>query len=216
MYAIRALAFCAALLGSCGAVLGANLWNAGAFVFSDELGGFEILSVTGTGTEADPVVIEQRLTQIGPAIIVVRPESGQQGFSPELGANPFMQLALVSVITNDSRRVWSGFDIELQENLGQPSVYRDGLSFDQLHTFDEREFSSNRFAVLTDHIEPYDRIRFEQGKVDHGETAEFRVFITDVTPRAEFYLLQEPQLLMAGIPANRLLRLARAQSTGRQ
>jgi len=202
MGALRTLAAILAVLTTAPASLAAGLWQAGDFVFSDELGGFEILSVSGTGTADDPVVIVERITQLGPSIIVVRPASGQEDYSPDFRANPFMQLSLVIAVTNDSRRVWAGFDLELQEELGQPSVYRDGLSFDQLHTFDNRVFWSNRFATFSDLSEPYDRVRFEHGLVNHGDIAEFQVFITDVTPRSEFYLLQEPQLLLADAPAD--------------
>ena len=43
-------------------------------------------------------------------------------------------------------------------------------------------------------------MRFELGSVDPGAQARFRFFITDPAPVKEFYLLQEPQLLMAGGP----------------
>jgi hypothetical protein len=184
-----------------------EIFEAGGYTFSDELGGFVILSVHGAGTEDDPIVVVQKITEVGPAVLVIRPASGQADWV-DFRYTPFMQLSLVSVITNESRRVWAGFDLELQEELGQPSVYRDGLSFDQLHTFAERLFSSDKFAVFTDLTEPYDRIRFEQGKVDHGETAQFQMFITDVTPKEQFYLLQEPHLLVASGPRDTTMQFA--------
>lgn len=172
-------------------------WFAAGYSFSDELGGFEILGVSGSGSQDDPIVVEQRLTEVGPAVLVIRPSFAPTGWV-DFRNSQFLQVSIVSVVTNASRRGWAGFDMELQEELGQPSVYSDGLSFDQLHSLSGRQFTSDRFALFTDLSEPYDRVRFEQGKVDHGETARFRIHITDVTPVPKFYLLQEPQILMAG------------------
>jgi hypothetical protein len=36
---------------------------------------------------------------------------------------------------------------------------------------------------------------FNQGKVDPGEAVRLHIFILDVSPTAEFYLVLEPQLL---------------------
>jgi hypothetical protein len=170
----------------------AGSWEAGSFRFSDDLGGFEILSVTGTGIEADPVVITERFTRPEPGILTIR-------LGPE-AASDFIRLSVVIVVINRSRRTWVGFDLELQEHLHQPSVYVDGLSFDQMHVFTERVFRSDRFGVFSDLTEPYDRVRFEGGHVDHGDRVQMRLFITDVTPKQEFYLLQEPQFLSAALP----------------
>jgi hypothetical protein len=173
----------------------AGTWDAGVFQVSDELGGFEILSVTGTGVESDPVVVTERFTSPEPGTLVIR-------LAPDAMAG-FMRLAIVIVVINHSRRTWVGFDLELQEELSQPSVYVDGLSFDQMHVFTDRVFGSDRFSVFSDLTEPYDRVRFEGGHVDHGERVQMRFFITDVTPIREFYLLQEPQFLSAGLPPAR-------------
>jgi hypothetical protein len=58
-------------------------------------------------------------------------------------------------------------------------------------------FRSDSFAVSRQVFEPYDRVRFQDGSVDPGATVRFRFFITDPTPVPEFYLLQDPQVLMA-------------------
>jgi hypothetical protein len=173
----------------------AGTWEAGSFQFSDELGGFEILSVTGTGNESDPVVITERFTSPEPGTMVIRLDPGT--------ASDFVRLAIIIVVVNHSRRTWVGFDLELQEELSQPSVYVDGLSFDQMHVFTDRVFGSDRFTVFSDLTEPYDRVRFEGGHVDHGERVQMHFFITDVTPKREFYLLQEPQFLSASLPPTR-------------
>lgn len=221
--------FCIYLLamlwfGPCAAAMAvAAEWQAGGFSFSDELGGFEILSVSGSGTAADPIVIVERIDVVGSAVLVIRrqPQAGDDG---RMLTGAFVQFSLVTVVINGTSRNWVGFDLELQEELGQPSVYVDGLSFDQLKTFDDRVFTSDRFELFTDLTEPYDRIRFERGHVAPRETARFQVYITDVTPAAEFYLVQEPQLLVArhrspeerrfaeAVPRSQMLTLHRASA----
>ncbi len=175
----------------------AGTWKAAGLVFSDELGGFRIESVSGTGTLDDPVVIRQRVSGTEPTILVIRLDPDGDQIGRAFTERQYLKLSILAVIVNDSRRTWSGFDFELQEILGRPSVYRDGLSFDQVRSFGKRKFKSDRFNLFTDLTEPYDRVRFEQGHVNHGETASFRYFVTDVTPIDTFYVVQEPKLLTA-------------------
>ena len=192
-------------------VAAAKEWPAGGFTFSDELGGFEILSASGSGSAADPIVVVQRINVVGSSILVIRRQL-QAGDDGQVLTRAFVQFSLVTVVINATSRNWAGFDLELQEELGQPSVYVDGLSFDQLKTFDDRVFTSDRFDLFTDLTEPYDRIRFERGHVAPKETVRFQVYITDVTPKAEFYLVQEPKLLVARHQAPGARRFAEADA----
>ena len=100
---------------------------------------------------------------------------------------------------NRSERVWGGFEVALQEILRRPSTYGDGLSFNQ-YGAQAPDVASDSFADNNRLFEPDDRIRFENGHVDPEATARFRITITDPTPIAEFYLVQDPQLLSAGLP----------------
>ncbi len=45
---------------------------AGGLTFSDELGGFRLISVSGTGSILDPIVIVEEITGVGPTILVIR------------------------------------------------------------------------------------------------------------------------------------------------
>lgn len=179
----------------------AKVWTAGGLTFSDELGGFRLISVSGLGSIEDPIVIVEELTGIDPVVLVIR---GQQDRAPGaatggdvIAGRPILYLAVIKIVLNRSRRVWGGFDLELQQELGSPSPYGDGLSFDQMGGFGAR-LHSDRFAANRQIYEPYDRVRFELGSVDPGAQARFRFFITDPTPVPEFYLLQEPRLFMPG------------------
>jgi hypothetical protein len=176
----------------------ADAFTAAGFSFSDELGGFRLISASGAGTIADPIVVVEEITQLGPAVLVVRgaqltQHQGQQSMT-------FSHLAVIKIVINGTGRVWTGFELELQEILKQPSPYLDGLSFDQMGIFAGKRFQSDRFTTARRVTEPYDRVWFHGGAVDPGEAVRFNFYITDPTPKREFFLLQEPQLLLAGLP----------------
>lgn len=101
---------------------------------------------------------------------------------------------------NGTRRVWSGFDLEMQQELNKPSPYGDGHSFDQLGNFAEESFRSDSFSFARRLEEPYDRVQFYDGSVDPGAAVRFNLFITDPTPASEFFLVQEPHLIVAERP----------------
>lgn len=165
-------------------------WYAGAYSFSDELGGFRILSVSGTGTRNDPVVLAQEMVSASPVTLVI--EAAQtinpQG-KPEHWATGMIHMEVMTV--NNSGLPWIGFSFELQEELGVPSTFGDGLSFDQ-RKLDSDNIGMDRFGTFERHFEPYDRLEFMDGHVDALEQATFRFFISDFTPRERFYLLQDP------------------------
>src|SRR5258706_14224417 len=47
-------------------------YAAGGHSFSDELGGFRLLSATGRGTTEDPVIIAEELYAVAPVTLVIR------------------------------------------------------------------------------------------------------------------------------------------------
>jgi hypothetical protein len=172
--------------------------STGGFTFSDELGGFTLVSVSGIGSLDDPIVVEEELTGTGPVVLVIRRNVVGDPANPWARNGVWTAIHLTKVVHNRTRRIWAGFELELQEKLHQPSVYGDGLSFDQGRAVPV-EISSNAFARNHRLFEPYDRIRFEDGSVDPGATLRLKVHITDPTPVREFYLVQDPQILFAGI-----------------
>ena len=172
--------------------------STGGFTFSDELGGFRLVSVSGIGSATDPIVVEEDLTGTGPAILVIRRNVVRNPTDPWARNGIWTAIYLTKIVRNRSRRIWSGFDLELQEELHQPSIYGDGLSFDQGRAVPV-EIASDAFARNHRLFEPYDRIRFEDGSVDPDGSVRLEVHITDPTPVREFYLVQDPQILFAGI-----------------
>lgn len=167
---------------------------AGGYSFSDELGGFRLLSASGSGTATDPVMLVEEIEEVAPVTLVIRRQRQVGGFRP---ANA--QLVIVKQVINKSKRIWAGFELELQEILKTPSNYGDGLSFNQFSA-QPPDVASDAFANDDRIFEPYDRIEFHNGHVDPEAAVSFRMVITDPTPVNEFYLVQDPKLLSAQLP----------------
>lgn len=169
-----------------------SVFYGGAYSFSDELGGFTIESVSGKGTRADPIVIVEELVSATPVTLVIRAERPIRPFdSGDHFANGILYMRILA--RNGSRQGWVEFEFELQEILHQPSIFGDGLSFDQRDGA-KANISSDSFDTFSRDFEPYDKLLFKDGKVDSKETAGFSFLITDYTPKLQFYLVQDPRI----------------------
>ena len=167
-------------------------WLGGAYSFSDEMGGFTINSVSGSGTRKDPIVIHETFNSSSPVTLVIRAKRPIRQFDTgSFYANGILYMRVV--VRNGSGQGWLEFGFELQEILHQPSVFGDGLSFDQ-RSEDRELISSDSFAEFSRDFEPYDKLLFRYGKVDPGESAGFSFLITDFTPKLQFYLVQDPRI----------------------
>jgi len=180
----------------------AATWRAAGLAFSDELGRFRLISVSGTGTFPDPVVIVEEITTLGPIILIIRDQDYRPGDPKQNILPKVLSLSFIKIVINRSGLPWSAFDMELREEIHTPSPYGDGLSFGQMEAY-PRPLESDSFAVWQNLHEPLDRISFFSGTVQPDATAQFRFDITDPTARPEFYLLQEPRLLIAAPQAGR-------------
>lgn len=170
-----------------------KVWRAGNYSFSDELGGFTIRSISGIGSRSNPIVIEEELHSASPVTLTVRAAAMSTGDRVEEGNLATSALHLRIVVLNASGQSWIEFEFELQEILHRASVFSDGLSFDQRKE-NAGEITSNSFAQFSRDFEPYDRLRFLEGKVDPRETADFSFALTDFTPRWQFFLVQDPRI----------------------
>ncbi|MCX7303289.1 MAG: hypothetical protein NTV73_02965 [Hyphomicrobiales bacterium] len=167
-------------------------WESGAYSFSDELGGFLIEGVSGKGTRDDPFVIREEFTSATPVTLVIRTIRQIRPFdSSGSFANGFLNVRME--VLNNSKLPWIEFEFELQEQIGKASQFGDGLSFDQRRV-DSGNIWSESFGKHSRAFEPYDRLLFQEGKVDHRDSASFNFLITDFTPRWEFYLVQDPRI----------------------
>ena len=132
--------------------------RAAGYSFSDELGGFRLISVTGEGIAANPFVIVEEIFETVAAILVIRRQADAAATQRLLRGAEFIYVA--KTILNRTGRIWTGFDLELRQDLAKPSIYGDGLSFDQI-TRRDRSVASDRFAKNYRQYEPRDVIRFE-------------------------------------------------------
>lgn len=188
-----ALSLAAAGVGSAAGAEQGKRWAAGGYTFSDEAGGFIITGIGGSGSKDDPIVIQEELNSASPVTLVIRidgvaPAPNTFGGDAGIGFTHFRFVAL-----NNSGLAWIEFEFELQEIRDLPSLFGDGLSFDQRRTDGENIHSSN-FGSFSRDFEPYDRLRFSNGKVDPLETVDFSFFVTDFTPRQQFYIVQDPRI----------------------
>jgi hypothetical protein len=162
------------------------------YAFSDELGGFSLITVDGIGTRDDPVRIGQIFRTASPVTLVIRATRPINPFGrPEDYSTGTIHMVLD--ITNETGIPWIGFELELQERFEQPSVYGDGLSFDQRQLAHDGA-TSNAFANAHYDFEPYDRLLFEEGALNPNNRAEFRFLITDMTPIRTFYVRLDPRI----------------------
>lgn len=188
------------LLGLCPAAsLAQNSFTVEGVTFSDEQGGAVLRGVTGTGRVDDPFVVTEEITGDEPAILTVRGLSFVFGNRAQTSHST--GFAIVKIVTNATDRPWSGYALELQEMLGAPSPYGDGLSFAQ---GDERArtIASDRFPRIGATEEPHDGVAFTGGTVLPGETVSVSFFITDNSPVAAFYLIQHREDPVARAPTS--------------
>jgi hypothetical protein len=167
-------------------------WHAGAYSYSDELGGFSITGISGSGTLEDPIVLYQELNSASPVTLVIRAEKPiRPRFVAGNFANGFIYIRFVTL--NNSGLPWLEFEFELQEVQGEPSTFGDGLSFDQRKT-DSSHIGADRYAEFSRDYEPYDRLLFRDGYTDPLETVTFHFFLTDFTPRWQYFIVQDPTI----------------------
>jgi hypothetical protein len=159
----------------------------GGLTFSDELGGFDIVNASGSGSLEDPFVLVENITGDGPAILIIRGMT--HAFGNRIRSHHDVGFALTKVVRNRTKRPWSLFNLELRESISQASPFGDGLSFGQASEAG-RPFRSDRFAEVLETTEPYDGVQFFGGLVAPGETVAVTVVVTDTTPTWEFFLLQ--------------------------
>ncbi len=160
----------------------------GGLTFSDELGGFRLLAGRGSGTLADPFVLEEEITDDGPAILAIR--GMRHRFGNRISSQHAVGFALTKIVRNRTSQAWSLFTLELREFADLQSPFGDGLSFGQASSAG-RPFRSDRFAEAAEVREPYDEVQFSGGLLAPGERAAFHLVVTDTTPRSQFFLLQK-------------------------
>ena len=162
----------------------------GGITFSDERGAFTIVSLSGSGSPRDPFVFIERIHDMAGSVLVIRGLGPR--FGDSAGTHHGTGFVLEKTVINATHRAWRRFDMELQEELGRPSDYLNGLSFAQASALG-RPFGSDRLGTVNEIVEPKDLVRFRGGAIRPGESASFRTVITYSGLAApEFFLIQRP------------------------
>jgi hypothetical protein len=171
--------------------------SASGIIFSDELGGFTVVSASGSGTLADPFVVVEEITGPQEPVLVIRGLSA--AFGNRIGSHHLTGFALKKIVVNKTSDDWNLFEMELRETLDHQSPYGDGLSFGQGSTVGH-PFASSTFPTVNETDEPADTVAFRDGTVHPGETVVFDLVITDTSPVSPFLLLQQPTRIVASAP----------------
>jgi hypothetical protein len=195
-----------ALLVGVGAALAAGpaqaeSFTVGGLTFSDVLGGFRILEVSGSGRLDDPFIVVEEVTGDAPAILMIT------GLSPtygnRIGSHHLAGFALTKVVINRTTTAWSRYEVELREVPDYRSPYGDGLSFGQGGETG-RPFLATGFAGNREIDEPYDSVVFDSGLVRPDEAASFALVVTDTTPASPIYVVQAPMQEVANARGTQL------------
>jgi len=176
------------LLGVPAAVFAAPISHQG-LVFSDELGGFDLVEVSGSGTLEDPITVVERVT--GDRAITLTIRNFGRDFGNRIGSQHVAAFAMRKIVINDSGHVWRNYQMELREVTTRHSPYGDGLSFGQ-NSYIGLHYTKSSFPGIQRFDEPEDTLGFSGMEVAPGERAEFSFIISDMSPVSVFYLLQVP------------------------
>jgi len=181
-------AFLMPLLGGPAAPSAAPISHQG-LVFSDELGGFDLVEVSGTGTLEDPITVVERVTGDRPITLTIRNFS--RDFGNRIGSQHVAAFAMRKIVINASGHVWRNYQMELREVTTRHSPYGDGLSFGQ-NSYIGSHYTKSSFPKSQRFDEPEDTLGFSGMEVAPGEQAEFSFIVSDMSPVSVFYLLQIP------------------------
>jgi hypothetical protein len=171
-------------------------------IFSDELGGFNLLSASGTGTLEDPIVVVEEVTGDRAIALIIRNFS--RGFGNRIGSQHVAAFAMKKIVINKTKYVWRNYQMELREVLTRHSPYGDGLSFGQ-NSFTGVNYTRSTFPSLQRFDEPEDTLGFSGTEIAPGGRAEFSFIVSDMSPVSVFYVMQIPlQPLSRADPAERM------------
>lgn len=158
--------------------------------FSDERGGFRILSVTGTGSAVDPITVTEEVTGPNDPILIIRGFSA--AFGNRIASFHTAAFAMKKVVINRTGKTWRSYRVELREVETRHSDYSDGLSFGQNASIAKDFTTSSVFPGVERVYEPEDSITYSGGTVPPGGTVTLQFVVSDMSPIHQFYLLQEP------------------------
>lgn len=160
----------------------------GEITFTEQTGAFVITGGSGSGTAADPFVINETVTGLDVTMSIEGLATLDENLTDSGHRTGFW---LLKYVTNSTGQTWNFFDLELQETLGTASSEGDGLSFAQ-GAESLRPWTSSHFSTVDEVTDVRDFINFSGGSVANGDTVSFLFAITDNSPIDLFYLRQRP------------------------
>jgi hypothetical protein len=178
------------LLLAIGAAARADPVTVEGLTFSDELGSFRLVSVTGKGSLEDPFVVREEITGPKDPTLVIKGFS--HDFGNRVGTQHTAAFAMVKMVVNKTDKTWQGFQVELREIQNRPSTYEDGLSFGQASQLAD-DYVQSSMPNVQRLDEPEDSLGFGGASIPPGGEATFRFIISDMSPIYRFYLVQRPQ-----------------------
>jgi hypothetical protein len=161
--------------------------------FSEETGAFTLLSASGTGSAADPIILTEEVTGLDVTMSI---RGLTEAFGNPAATGHLTGFYLRKIVKNLTGQAWDFYDHELQEVLGIASTDGDGLSFADGAGL---VFSSDKFSIVDQITDVRDFINFSGGSVADGETVTFNYVITDNSPISPFYLRQRPNFRPGGV-----------------
>ncbi|HKD44052.1 MAG TPA: hypothetical protein VKD24_00225 [Candidatus Angelobacter sp.] len=161
--------------------------------FSDERGDFTILEVTGAGSLTDPFVVVEDVTGSEPVLVIRFPN---EGFGNRVGTRDPMGMTIIKLAINHSGTTWYGYRIEPRTMLTLSSPDSDGLSLGQGWSA-RPSMASNDFRHVRVIDQPYDALDFDDGRVEEGQTAVFKLVLTASIWQSEIFVLQTPEVGIA-------------------
>jgi hypothetical protein len=184
-----------ALLVLLAAPAGAVTITVAGLTFSDEYGGFNLVSVSGAGTREDPFVVVEEVGGAGNAVLSITGWRANYLSGEHGGASFWVR----KVVINATDKQWGSYELELREQLDTPSGYLDGLSFGQ-PLAETRPAASDRLPQVVVRDEPLDAMIFSGGGVSPDEQVEFEFIVTDMTPIDQVFLIQRLRLDVVQAP----------------
>ena len=169
--------------------------SSGGLTFTSLDADLVLVSATGIGTQADPIVLTETIYGLDVNMSIAGlPNLYPSPYDVYSGTGFWIQ----KVVTNLTGETWTSYDHELQQVFGTPSSDGDGLSFAQ--GLSGRPWTSDVFTNVEEIIHPRDYINFYGGSVPAGGTVTFKYVIHDFTPISPFYLRQRPNYRPGVIP----------------
>jgi hypothetical protein len=156
------------------------------------------LDSSTAGTNGDPWLMTESVGAVAPVVVRLdNPDTNPVGPDNSTGSGHAFGKWFSKTVTNNTSDVWTSFDLELQSELGVPSVDGDGLSFAQGASL---VVSSDKFSNVHRVEDVRDFLNFDGGSVGIGESVTFLFAITDNGDRNTFWLSETANRVVGNVP----------------